>query len=807
MFRRQLFSTQTHQQLIMVSESRLFEVTLILSGLLLSYGLYRLLKVGSRPKGIPPGPPTVPILGNLHLMNKDKPWALYERWAKEYGPVYSLMLGTRVRIILSSDQAVKDLLDRRSSIYSGRPSMYIGQDVISDGKRFFMSEDMTKWRIVRKMVHAVLNINATRTYLPYQDLESKIMLDSMIDRPDDFDAHLKRFSYSFMTQMVYGFRCPSFQDERLRLLFETLREWSKSVESVTAQMLDAYPVFQKLPACLSPIVRRGKRLHQVEAENFTHHWLETKQRLEQGDNLTVEGWDDETAAYVCASILSAGSETSSSSQYAFIAAMALYPDVQRRAQEEIDRVVDSDRLPTFDDYEHLPYIRCCIKENLRWCPLTFLGVPHATTEEDYYMGYRIPKGAIVSANIWTINMSEARSPNPRVFDPERHADDHTTLFQSAQGDPKKRDSFSFGAGRRQCPGIHIAERTVFLGMARILWGFDIRLKTGPDGRPLKPDVENFTPGLINRPLDFKADILPRDEKRVKVIRQAVQDDEKNLLDPKTKQWRRLPEGVKLPTWTDNLTSEPSEEMKLHGLPARIASDKSHRRVGSPLNVARLSLEEELKHDFNEDDFSQGLCYLDKEVARSKNLHKVLPLRLVAVKGYVSVTSLGNCQTTSQLTYILDPFLMPRPKIQEKLRKAIEGVAYDCLYSGSWMSDQLGQNLSERDLHQLWKNSIKQNVVIWAGENITIYAPLWEWMFDEKMKVLAAASPHADQQDIDDAVDILMRLNKKHKSTISAERLAYWQRDIQPPVRMGMYHNLSEAHKAKYGRPGLLFRDC
>lgn len=80
--------------------------------------------------------------------------------------------------------------------------------------------------------------------------------------------------------------------------------------------------------------------------------------------------------------------------------MLIWPDVQKRAQEEIDRVVGSDRLPTFEDYDNLPYVRCCIKESLRWMPTVILGVPHAVLKEDNYMGYTIPKGASITTNVW-----------------------------------------------------------------------------------------------------------------------------------------------------------------------------------------------------------------------------------------------------------------------------------------------------------------------------------------------------------------------------------------------------------------------
>lgn len=117
---------------------------------------------------------------------------------------------------------------------------------------------------------------------------------------------------------------------------------------------------------------------------------------------TIQKFDDESAAYISASLLSAGSETSADTQYACISAMAIWPEVQKRAREEIDRVIGPDRLPEYDDYANLPYIRCCIKETLRWCPIVVNGAPHATTEEDWYMGYRIPKDASVNISVWCV---------------------------------------------------------------------------------------------------------------------------------------------------------------------------------------------------------------------------------------------------------------------------------------------------------------------------------------------------------------------------------------------------------------------
>jgi hypothetical protein len=102
---------------------------------LVSIALWRLSKIGQRPKNYPPGPPTLPLIGNLHQIPDKKRHLQFEKWAREYGPVFSLMLGTKAMIVLNSDQAIKDLVDKKGAIYSSRPDAYIAQDILSGGLR------------------------------------------------------------------------------------------------------------------------------------------------------------------------------------------------------------------------------------------------------------------------------------------------------------------------------------------------------------------------------------------------------------------------------------------------------------------------------------------------------------------------------------------------------------------------------------------------------------------------------------------------------------------------------------------------
>lgn len=95
-----------------------------------------------------------------------------------------------------------------------------------------------------------------------------------------------------------------------------------------------------------------------------------------------------------------GADTSVTAVKTFIAVLLLHPDIQAKAQAEIDAVIGPNRLPDFEDKPKLPYLNAMLKETLRWEPVTPMGMPHMSTEDDIYQGYFIPKGSIVTGNTW-----------------------------------------------------------------------------------------------------------------------------------------------------------------------------------------------------------------------------------------------------------------------------------------------------------------------------------------------------------------------------------------------------------------------
>ena len=137
--------------------------------------------------------------------------------------------------------------------------------------------------------------------------------------------------------------------------------------------------------------------------------------------------------------------------------------------------------------------------------------------DDDFNGMSIPKGSIVILNIWGIHHDATRYADPDKFNPRRfEGQTELASVYANSGDHGKRDHFGYGAGRRICPGIHLAERALFLATARILWGFTIQPKLDWAGVPVPIDVApetGYRDGFLNQCLPFEVDIKVRSERR------------------------------------------------------------------------------------------------------------------------------------------------------------------------------------------------------------------------------------------------------------------------------------------------------
>ena len=170
--------------------------------------------------------------------------------------------------------------------------------------------------------------------------------------------------------------------------------------------------------------------------------------------------------------------------------MIAYPEVQARAHAELDEVVGRARPPTFADVPSLPYIRAMVKETLRWSPIIPLGIPHVATADDWYEGMFIPKGTICLQNMLLLNFNpEVFGSNAAEFDPGRYLDEKGQIKALIEG--RDDGHMMFGYGRRVCPGRYVAEGTLVIDFATLLWAMRFERPKGSRG---ELDVRNYIQG-------------------------------------------------------------------------------------------------------------------------------------------------------------------------------------------------------------------------------------------------------------------------------------------------------------------------
>ncbi|CRG92454.1 Cytochrome P450 2F2 [Talaromyces islandicus] len=499
---------------------------------------------GLRTKSLPPGPPTLLFIGNMHQIPRTGIHLKLTEWAAKYGPLYSLKVGNGTTVVISSPRYVRQLLDKLSVDFSYRPPLYILNDLVFHGNHSMLMSPGDRWRLRRKLFHQLLmEKRCEQEHIRLIEAESVQMLhDFVLDSNDCMEKIPKRFSNSIIMSLVFGVRTPSRHSSHMKKLYDIMLELSKISEIGATPPVDLLGVFKYIPEKLWGSWRtRAQNLSQMMTLLYgplVEHVLQRRSTgrvktsfldevLNQQEKLQLRREEINT---MCGNLVEGGSDSVGSMMLAFIQAMLAFPDVQKRAQEELDAVVGESRMPTWADYAQLPYVAMIVKETMRWRPVVPGAFPHAAAKEHVIDGMTIPKGATVLLNTWGLHHDPSVHPSPDTFDPMRYED--RTLLAPEYTNHENRDHYGYGAGRRICPGLHLSERAMFIGMARMLWAFTIAHKLDAQGSPIPVITDardGYEDGLLQCPRAFEAAVTPRSTARRDLIVSSMPEAEREVF--------------------------------------------------------------------------------------------------------------------------------------------------------------------------------------------------------------------------------------------------------------------------------------
>ncbi|KAH9975377.1 cytochrome P450 [Lactifluus volemus] len=477
----------------------------LLSGIAIGLVIFMTIRYFQSPwRKLPPGPTGFPLIGNV-LEMRSKQWLNFMRWKREFGDIFYLNAAGQPIIVLNTQKVAADLLDRRAGIYSDRPRNIVAAQILCGGLALVFQNYGTLWRKMRKAAHESLSKSTVESFKAPQLDEAILLTKGLLAQPATWDNHLRRTAASMVMSVTYDTPpIVSERDSKVKAVNDFVARLTRAALP-GAHLVEFFPWMMHIPSRFAKWKRDAEYWYERDSVMFEKMFNGVHQKL------VIKGID--SPSLVGALIKGADryglslakilglqrpcrAETTSGVMAWWMLAMVTYPETQKRAQEELDSVVGRKRIPTFLDSQDLPYIRAMVKEALRWRPVDPLGLPHLSTQDDWYEGMFIPKGSIMMANVWHLNR-----------DPEIYGADAPT---SIRPETKEEGHVTYGFGRRICVGKHVANNSLFIDIAMMLWACTIEPAKDENGQVIPIDVDGcIEDGLSVRPVPFKVDISPR----------------------------------------------------------------------------------------------------------------------------------------------------------------------------------------------------------------------------------------------------------------------------------------------------------
>ncbi|XP_051807660.1 cytochrome P450 2F2-like isoform X1 [Acanthochromis polyacanthus] len=429
-----------------------------------------------RPKNFPPGPPALPIVGNILHLNLQNLMEDLEKLRKSYGNVYCLFFGPTPTVVINGVKAMKEAMVTKAVEFAGRPQDRLANDVTQRKGVLFADYD-SRWR-----EHRRFSLMTMRNFgLGKKSMEERIhneiqctmtTLDKNIGKTLTPQVMFHNMASNIMCQVVFGTRY-EYDNEFITTIVQSVTEMTKIVSGPWAMLYNSLPFIRKLPLPFNKAFKAMKRSSDLVLRLLSEH-KKTRVPGEPRDFLDCyldeldkkaedSTFSEDKLIFTAIDLMIAGTDTTSNTLLTAFLYLMNHPHIQERCQQEIDRVLEGKDQACFDDRHQMPYVQAVIHELQRIANTVPLSI-HCTTKDTELAGYSIPKGTGILQNLSSVLNEEGQWKYPHEFNPEN--------FLNDQGEFVKPDAFMpFSAGPRMCLGEGLARMELFLITVTLLRKF------------------------------------------------------------------------------------------------------------------------------------------------------------------------------------------------------------------------------------------------------------------------------------------------------------------------------------------------
>ncbi|XP_075717039.1 cytochrome P450 2K4-like [Rhinoderma darwinii] len=486
-------------------------VTILLSTIVIFFliNVFRNTKQGKY-KNFPPGPKPLPILGNILMLDMSKPYKTFCQLSKEYGTIFSVQMGMTKIVILCGYDTIKDALINNADVFSDRPHNPLFSKSIKEHGIIFANGE--NWKVMRRFTLSTL-----RDYgMGKKSLENRIVeeveclvekLKSYGGKPFDNFNSLNAAVTNIIVAILLNKRF-DYEDPTILRLMGLLTENIKLLGNPWVRLYNSFPsLMDRLPGGHRTIFKNIREFHSFIRATFTKYKKEldvNNQRnlidaflakQQEGKPDSTQYYHNENLTVLVGDLFGAGMETTSSTLRWGLLLMIKHPEIQKKVQNEIDKVIGSAQ-PQMQHRKQMPYTDAVIHEIQRFGDIAPTTVPHVASQDVTFRGYFIPKGTAILPVLYSVHKDKEYFQKPDEFYPEH--------FLDSEGNFKKTEAFiPFSIGRRSCAGEILAKMELFLFFTSLLQHFTFKAPPGA-----KLDLTP-APGTTNSPKPFEICAISR----------------------------------------------------------------------------------------------------------------------------------------------------------------------------------------------------------------------------------------------------------------------------------------------------------